>query len=110
MYGYLFDVYTSDTNTKDIEGAFKILSDPLMKRLVTSLAIANITTEDIELIVNGKYNIDYSHEHIALFLKYFFDVQKYIFSEKKTLVEKVVDPDTKRFFTIALRGDKDYLL
>jgi hypothetical protein len=110
MYGFRFDVYTSDTNTRDIEGAFKILNDPLMKRLVTSLAIANITTEDIELVVNGKYNIEYSHEHIRLFLKYFFDVQQYSFAEKKTLVEKVVDPDTKRFFTIALKGDKDYLL
>ena len=110
MYGYIFEVYTDKTNVSDIDGAFKILNDPLMKRLVTSLAMAGITTEDIELIVNGKYNIEYSHEHIVLFLKYFFDVADYSFVEKKKLVEKVVDQDTKRFFTIALRGDKDYLL
>ncbi|MAH42804.1 hypothetical protein CL614_03705 [archaeon] len=110
MYGYLFEVYTDKTNVHDIEGALKILNDPLMKRLVTSLAVASITTEDIELIVNGKYNIEYSHENIKLFLKYFFDVEQYSFLEKKKLVEKVADPDTKRFFTIALKGDKDYLL
>jgi hypothetical protein len=90
MYGYIFDIYTDKTNVRDIEGAIKILNDPLMKRLVTSLAIASITTEDIELIVNGKYNIDYSHENIKLFLKYFFDVEKYSFPEKKKLVEKVL--------------------
>ena len=110
MYGYLFDVYTNNTDVQAIEGAFKILNDPLMKRLVTSLAMAGITSEDIELIVNGKYNIEYAHEHIVLFLKYFFDVAGFSFVEKKKLVEKVVDPDTKRFFTIALKGDKDYLL
>lgn len=110
MYGYIFEVYTDHTNVPAIEGAFKILNDPLMKRLVTSLAMAGITSEDIELIVNGKYNIEYSHEHIVLFLKYFFDVAGYSFVEKKKLVEKVADPDTKRFFTIALKGDKDYLL
>ena len=110
MYGYLFDIHTDSAEVRGIEGAFKILNDPLMKRLVTSLAIAGITTEDIELIVNGKYNIEYSHENIALFLKYFFDVEQYSFAEKKKLVEKVADPDTKRFFTIALKGDKDYLL
>ena len=72
MYGYIFEIYTDKTNVQDIEGAIKILNDPLMKRLVTSLAIASITTEDIELIVNGKYNIDYSHENIKFFLKYKF--------------------------------------
>lgn len=110
MYGHLFNVYSSAVTPVDIEGAFTLLGDPLMKRLVSSLAVANITTEDIELIVNGKYNVEYSHENIKLFLKYFFDVEDFTFADKKRLVEAVKDPDIKKFYKIALKGDKDYLL
>ncbi len=110
MYGHLFDIYTPSIDVVSIEGAMTILDDPLMKRLISSLAISNITSEDIELIVNGKYNVEYSHENIKLFLKYFFDVTEFSFADKKRLVEAVSDPDMKKFYKIALKGDKDYLL
>jgi len=110
MYGHLFDTYVPSIDIASIEGAMSILDDPLMKRLITSLAISNITTEDIELVVNGKYNVEYSHENIKLFLKYFFDVSDFSFSDKKRLIEAVKDPDIKKFYKIAIKGDKDYLL
>ena len=110
MYGHLFNIHTPSVNPHDIVGALAILEDPLMKRLISSLAISNITSEDIELIVNGKYNVEYSHENIQMFLKYFFDVSDFTFADKKRLVEVVKDPDIKRFYKIALKGDKDYLL
>ena len=59
-----------------VDGAFKLLNDPLMYRLITSMGLALITDEDIELIINGKFNMEYSAEDIKLFLKYFFNVSE----------------------------------
>ncbi len=61
--------------TLGIKGAFDILEDPAMHQLITALAIARITDEDIELLVNGKFNVQYSPEDIKEFLHYFFDVE-----------------------------------
>ncbi|MBC8410367.1 MAG: hypothetical protein H8E12_16845 [Rhodobacteraceae bacterium] len=109
MYAYLFDIHTGD-DVGAIKGAFKLLNDPLMFRLITSLALAGITSEDIELIVNGKYEVEFSHEDIVMFLKYFFDVEKLSAVNKKKLVDAVSDSALRRFYKIALQGDKDYLL
>ena len=56
-------------------GAFDLLNDNLMNRLLSSMALAKITDEDIELIVNGKFNMQYTHEDVVMYLKYFFDVK-----------------------------------
>lgn len=96
--------------TDGIEGAFRILEDPLMYRLITSLAIAKITNEDIELIVNGKYNINYTAEDIKEFLHYFFNVKSWSLSDKLEYIEAVVQPDLKRFYKLALKEDKDHLV
>ncbi len=74
MFAYLYKVYTPKS-VKGVKGSFEVVNDMLMYRLITSLALAKITEEDIELIVNGKFNIDYEHEDIESFLHYFFDVQ-----------------------------------
>lgn len=56
--------------------AFDLLSDPLMYRLVTAMALAKIDDQDIDMIANGKFNQEYAPEDIELFLKYFFDVSQ----------------------------------
>lgn len=93
-----------------IEGAFRILEDPLMYRLITSLALAKITDEDIELIVNGKYNINYNSEDITEFLHYFFNVKSWTLSDKVAFIEFTENNDLRKFYKIALKGDKDYLV
>ena len=45
-------------DVEGVSGSFKLLNDRLMYRLMTSLALANVNSEDIELIINGKYDID----------------------------------------------------
>ena len=109
MFGYEFNTEVP-TGTAGIQGAFEVINDPLMHRLITSMALAGITKEDIELIVNGKYNIHYSSEDIEEFLKYFFNVDKWTLSDKKEYVSQVEDQTLARFYTLALKGDKDYLL
>ncbi len=109
MYGYLYNKEVS-AGTLGIEGAFSLLNDPLMYRLITSLALAGITEEDIELIVNGKYNIHYTSEDIKEFLHYFFKVDGWSLNQKKDYVSGIKDQSLSRFYKLALKGDKDYLV
>lgn len=96
--------------TIGIEGAFRLLEDPLMYRLITSLALAKITDEDIELIVNGKFNINYTSEDITEFLHYFFNLKNWSLTDKVEYVDLVNNPDLKRFYKMALKEDKDHLV
>ncbi|MCK5613650.1 hypothetical protein KAR91_67920, partial [Candidatus Pacearchaeota archaeon] len=75
-----------------------------------SLALAKITDEDIELIVNGKFNMSYSHVDIEQFLHYFFDVKGWNIKQKTSFVTEVADKALKRAYNLALDGDKDYLV
>lgn len=109
MVAYLLK-YDIPQGTLGIKGAFNLLNDPLMYRLITSLALAKMTDEDIELIVNGKYNVQYSAEDINEFLRYFFDVKKWSLNERAEYIELVDNTDLKKFYKLALRGDKDYLI
>jgi len=109
MVGYLRKLEMPN-GTAGIEGAFRLLEDPLMYRLITSLALAKITDEDIELIVNGKYNINYTSENITEFLHYFFNVKSWTLSDKVEYVKGTTNPDLKKFYTLALKGDKDHLV
>lgn len=109
MFGYLFKVEVP-SGTLGIKGAFNVTEDPLMYRLITSLALARITNEDIELIINGKYNISYAAEDIQEFLHYFFNVKDWDLAEKKEYVETIDDKQLKNSYKLALKGDKDYLI
>lgn len=109
MYGHRFQVQVPAGIT-GITGAYKLLNDPLMHRLITSMALANANDEDIELIINGKYNIEYATEDIVEFLHYFFNVKGWSLVEKQRYVDTVNNPDLKRAYKLALSGDKDYLL
>ena len=109
MFGYIFKVDVP-AGVDGIEGSFKIMNDPLMYRLITSMALAGITDEDIELVVNGKYNIEYASEDIQEFLHYFFNVEKWSIGDKKEFANQVDIPELKKFYKLALKGDKDYLL
>ena len=108
MYGYKFNVHVGDIS--GIDGAFKLLNDRQMYRLMTSLALANVTPEDIELIINGKYDIEYSSEDVDAFLFYFFNVYDWTYKEKVDFVNKVEDKNLQHFYKVALQGDKAYLM
>jgi len=90
--------------------AFQLISDPLMYRLVTALALARIDDQDIDMISNGKFNVEYAAEDIELFLKYFFNVSDWTLSERQQYVNNIEDPELNKYYKMALKGDKDYLL
>lgn len=97
-------------NKPSVEGAFQLLNDPMMYRLITSMAIALINDEDIELIVNGKFNMEYTASDVKMFLKYFFNLEDWTLRDRQRYVEKVEDPQLTRYYKIALKKDKNYLL
>ena len=93
------------------EGALRILNDPQMRRLMTCLALASITSEEMELIINNKFaGNSYTSEDIESFLHYFFNLTAFTYHDKREYVELIADPGLKSFYKIALTGDKDYLV
>lgn len=109
MYSYLTN-FELPSGTEGIEKAIQLADDPLMYRLITSLALARIDDEDIELIVNGKYNMSYAFEDIKEFLHYFFDVSDWPLRQRQDYVKAVKNPELKPYYKDALKGDKDYLM
>ena len=110
MVGHLFDICINRAPI-GVKGAIRILNDPQMRRLMTCLALASITSEEIELIVNGKFTgNNYASEDIESFLHYFFNLSNYTYNDKREYVELIADPGLRTFYKIALTGDKDYLI
>lgn len=97
--------------TPGIKGALEIMHDADMYKTITAMAMAKINDEDIELIVNGKYNIHYEADDIREFLFYFFNVSEWSLTAKKYYTSLIVnDPKLKKAYELALEGDKDYLI
>lgn len=95
---------------KHVSGAFELLYDPEMFAKMSSLAFANVSEQDIELIVHGKYNIHYDEIQIKEFFHTFFSVQDWTISEKKQYLKRIKDEDLLSFYEMALDGDKNYLM
>jgi len=112
MYSYIFKIPVPN-GTAGIAGAFEIMSDQNMHRVITSLAMAKITDEDIELIVNGKYNIHYVSEDIEEFLHYFFNIEDWSIGDRKKYISSLTKEGEKKlkfFYKFALEEEKDFLI
>ncbi len=93
-----------------IEGALRILEDNHMRRIITALSLANMQDEDIDLIVNARYNHNYDPEEIRMYIQYFSDFSDFRISEKKSYVDSIQDKVLKRNYSYALETDKNMLL
>ena len=109
MVAYQMKLTTSE-GIAGIPGAFEILKDKNMYQTMSALALATVTEEDIELIINAKYNIHYGPDDIKEFLHYFFNVEDWTVSDKRDYVKFVTDTKLKKVYELALDGDKDYLI
>ena len=110
MYAHLEGNSDFKQNILKMDGAVKLLQDPLMYRIITSIAMAHIEPEDIELIVQAKFNLEYSEDDINLFLKYFFSVSEWSRKQKQGYIVKIRDKQLSAYYKIALKGDKEFLL
>lgn len=118
LFVFLYEMPISDINEiqhihTSVPGALRILNDPQMRRAIQALSIAgNVPEEDIELIINGKYDITYISENFTLFMKYFFDIKDWSLAQKQDYVKKL-HPSQRAFkeaYVYALQGDKNFLL
>lgn len=109
LYAYKFNKGCREMDP-GIKGAFKMLDDPLMRRAIQSLAFAKVNDEDIELIVNGKFDIGYATEDFEAFLKYFFDVHDWSYNDRVEFIQFEKSAENKRFYKLAQEGDKPYLM
>ena len=109
MYYYRFNKAT-DRSLLGCEGAFKMLEDPKMVRFIHTLAVAGVNKDDIELILNAKYNISYETPDFDIFMHYFANYTGWSYTEKEMYVNQVQDLELKKLFRSALVQDRSTLI
>ena len=110
MWAYYFKKPT-ELDTYPVKGAFALLENVQLRILLYAMALAGTSAEDMELIVNGKFDINASSDDVDAFLYYFFNLKDFNYSEKVMLQDSFAkDVNTKRAFKLALKGDKNYML
>jgi len=109
MFGYLFD-HQIRRNLNGIEGAFKIYEDAQIHRIVTSMAMSGFGVEDIELLIQGKLDVNYEYEDFKEFINYFFNLEGWTKKDKERYIGTIKNSDLKRAYKEAILGDKNKLL
>lgn len=110
MYSYRFKHGFDDVSIAGLENSFRILEDPQMKKFMYSLSLAGIPDEDIELIVNGRYDITYESADFQAFTDYFCNFRSWGYTDKELYVSSVQDEDLKKIYKLALKKDRYYLV
>jgi hypothetical protein len=111
MYGYFFERGV-EVATDHLENTFHLLENRHLRTLLFSTILAGMSSDEIELILNEKYdNINTSSASVDAFIHYFFNLEGFSFKEKESL-EKSFAKDVKirRAFRDALKNDRDYML
>ncbi len=110
MWAYYFKKPT-ELDTNPMKGAFALLENVQLRILLYAMALAGTSAEDMELIINGKFDINASSDDVDAFLYYFFNLSDLNYSEKVMLQDSFAkDVNTKRAFKLALKGDRNYML
>lgn len=109
MFGYLYEKPIR-RSVEGIEGALQILEDEQIYRLITSMLLAGVDIEDIELLIQGKIDINYTLEDIKEFANYFFNLEGWNKKDKERYVSLIKDTTLKRAYNDALSGDRNKLL
>jgi len=109
MYYYRFQRPT-DLSLKGCDGAFRMLTDPRMAKYMNILSFAGVTQEDMEIILNSKYNISFESEDFTMFLRYFSNYEGWTFSDKELYSDALSDPDIRKLYKLAIKGDRSQLI
>jgi hypothetical protein len=110
MYSYRFKHSFDDVSVKGIENAFKMLEDPQMRKFMYALSLAGIPDEDVELIINGRYDITYETPDFQAFAQYFANFDDWGHIDKELYVDAIQDLELKKLFKLALKKDRFYLV
>ena len=109
MFGFRNSIQVAES-IDGIKGSYKVINDKAIYRIITSLAMSGVIPEDIELIINGKYDIEYSSNDLDTFLYYFFNLDGWSHYDKEAYVTSVKDGQLRMFYAMALEEEKDYLM
>ena len=110
MYGRMFS-RAVDPDIAHLDTTFKMLDWQEIKVLLYACLVAGIHPEEIELIINEKFDINASPESVDAFIHYFFDLSDFTRKERYELEEKfALDLTEKRSINHALKKDKDHML
>lgn len=100
----------TDVSLKGCEGAYRMMEDPRMMKYMNLLAFAGASQEDIEIILNSKYNISYETEDFTMFLRYFANYEGWTFNDKELYSDALSDPDQRKLYKLAIKGDRAQLV
>lgn len=104
-----FDYLTDDLD--GVSDSFELLDNLETRKIITSLIMAKVPIDEIESIVNGKFEKGFNPQGFRLFEDYFFNLEGFSRKERSELDKTFAqDSDTKRNYKIALKSDKNLLL
>ncbi len=112
MYYYRFQKPTpSQVSIQGCEESFTILSDPRLRRIIQALALAGINPMDIELLINGRYEVTHDSPDFQMFLQYFCNFEEWGYVDREFFIESVKDAEFKSVLRkTVLKGDRHYLV
>lgn len=109
MYYYRFKK-ASDISLQGCEGAFKMLDDPKLVKHIHTLAIAGVPKDDIELILNSKYDISYETPDFTIFLHYFANYEGWTRTDKELYINTLQDQDLKKQYKMAITEPRNRMI
>lgn len=92
------------------KGAFKILEDPKIVRIIHALRLNGVPSEDVELVINAKYNIAFDSPDFDVFIKFFANYDDWTYQDKELYIQTTADPDLKKLLKTALTSDRSQLV
>lgn len=101
----------SPVSVQGCRGAFKILEDPKIVRYIHALRLNGVPVEDIELVINAKYNISFESADFEVFIKFFANYQDWTYQDKELFIQNYAgEPDFKKLLKSALTSDRSQLM
>lgn len=110
MYGYIFNRGV-DVDVTPVEEAFSFLENRNIRTLLFAMSLAGMDSEEVELIINEKFEVNATSAGIDAFMFYFFNMDGFSYKEKEELEKGfTADVQSRRAFRWALKHDKQYML
>lgn len=100
----------TDLSLKGCDGVFKMMEDPNVMRYIHLLAFSGVAKDDIELILNARYNISYESEYFQMAFQYFCNYDDWTYADKELYSDGIVDVDLRKHYKEALHEDRGQLL
>jgi hypothetical protein len=109
MFYYRFKKPT-EVSLAGCAGAFKILEDPKVTKYIHALLLNGVPKDDIELIINARYNIAYDTPDFEVYIHNFANYDNWTYQDKELFVASIQDPDQKKTYKKAISQDRSELI